>query len=261
MTDVANKVAIITGAGSGIGRGIALAYGGGGAKVVVASLVPESVDAVAGEIRDHGGTALGVVCDVGQRDQVFALIDQTVAEFGALDVLINNAQSFSGPNTPSIGDGQQPLETFNEEDWEVIYRTGVMGTLWGMKAAFPHMKGRGGKIINFGSMAGQVGQEGFAAYNACKEGIRALTRTAAREWGRHKINVNVINPIMNTAILSQMGQGHPGFLEQLIAGIPLGRLGDPEKDAGALATFLGSSDSDYLTGMTFMLDGGCFISP
>jgi NAD(P)-dependent dehydrogenase (short-subunit alcohol dehydrogenase family) len=111
-----------------------------------------------------------------------------------------------------------------------------------MKAVFPWMKDRGGKIINFGSSLGQIGGEGTAAYNATKEAIRALSRTAAREWGKYKINVNVINPaVVTDAMLGQ---------------VPLRRWGDPVKDAGGLAVFLASSDADYLTGMTFQLDGG-----
>jgi NAD(P)-dependent dehydrogenase (short-subunit alcohol dehydrogenase family) len=184
-----------------------------------------------------------------------------VKEFGAVDILVNNAQSFAGPNTKTNGDGAQPFETFDEEDWEVIYRTGVLSTLWAMKAVFPHMKGRGGKIINIGSLAGQTGVEGFAAYGMAKEGIRSMTRTAAREWGKHKINVNVINPTILSEALADLVKNQPEMMEKVRATVPVGYFGDPVKDTGPIAIFLGSSDSDYITGMTFMLNGGQTMFP
>ena len=261
MSDITGKVAIVTGAGRGIGRGIAIAYGRAGVKVVVASRTAATVDRVVDEITREGGTALGITCDVGRRDQVFHVIDRTVTAFGALDILVNNAQSFGLPNKPTAADGRQALEVFDEEEWEFIYRTGLLSTLWAMKAAFPHMKDRGGKIINFGSQGGQIGVEGFAAYNATKEAIRALTRTAAREWGKFKINVNVINPSVRSDALIELERNYPDMMAGVLASVPLGRWGDSVKDAGSLAVFLGSRDSDYITGMTFMLDGGSFMSP
>ena len=125
-----------------------------------------------------------------------------------------------------------------------------------MKAVFPSMKDRGGKIINFGSSLGQIGGEGTAAYNATKEAIRALSRTAAREWGKYKINVNVICPAVSTDAMRGYLDAHPEQAEAMLAQVPLRRWGDAVKDAGGLAVFLASGDSDYLTGMTFQLDGG-----
>jgi NAD(P)-dependent dehydrogenase (short-subunit alcohol dehydrogenase family) len=259
--DMTGKVAIITGAGRGIGRAVALTYGRAGAKVVVASRTQATVDAVADEIKREGGTALGVRCDVGRRDEVFRTAALAAETFGTIDVLVNNAQAFGPASKPSNTWILQPLETFDEDDWEHTYRTGLMATLWGMKAVFPHMKGHGGKIINMSSMAGQIGIAGAAAYNATKEGVRALTRTAAREWGKYKINVNVVSPSVWTDGLDEFDKKNPEFIKASLANIPLGRYGDPIKDMGPLAIFLGSSDSDYITGMTFMLDGGLFMSP
>jgi len=261
MADVAGKVAIVTGAGRGIGRGIALTYGRAGAKVVVASRTRASVDGVVGEIVGDGGTAIGVTCDVGQREQVFDTVSRAVDEFGAVDILVNNAQAFGPAARPSSTWILQPLETFDEDDWEHTYRTGLLATLWGMKAAFPHMKERGGKIINMSSMAGQVGMAGSAAYNATKEGIRGLTRTAAREWGKYRINVNVVSPSVRTDGLEKFERENPEFIKAALQNVPLGRFGDPIKDVGPLALFLGSSDSDFITGMTFMPDGGLFMYP
>jgi NAD(P)-dependent dehydrogenase (short-subunit alcohol dehydrogenase family) len=258
--DITGKVIIVTGAGRGIGRGMCIAYGRAGAKVVVSSRRKSMVDKVVDEIKAEGGTAHGIACDVGERAQVFDLVDQVVKKFGAVDVLVNNAQSFHKPNSTQASSDTQPLETFDEEDWEVVYRTGLMATLWGMKAVFPHMKDRGGKIINFGSASGQAGLEGRAAYNATKEGVRALTRTAAREWGKYKINVNVINPGLLTEELVETYKDKPDVLQAMV-NRPVGRWGEPIADAGGLAIFLASEASSYLTGMTFMLDGGRFMVP
>jgi NAD(P)-dependent dehydrogenase (short-subunit alcohol dehydrogenase family) len=259
--NLSGKVAIITGAGRGIGRGIAVAYGRAGAKVVVSSRSRGSIDKVVDEITRSSGTAIGITCNVGERDQVFRMVEQAFEEFGAVDILVNNAQSFGPSKAPTGTLVPQPLETFDEDEWEHINRTGLLSTLWGMKAVFPHMKDKGGKIINFGSVTGEMGMAGAAAYNATKEGIRALTRTAAREWGKHNITVNVINPTIRTDSMDKFAEANPEAAKAMLDTIPLGRHGDPLKDAGALAVFLGSGQSDYITGMTFNLDGGFFLRP
>jgi NAD(P)-dependent dehydrogenase (short-subunit alcohol dehydrogenase family) len=256
--DIQGKVAVVTGAGRGIGRGISIAYCRAGAKVVVASRTKATVDQVVAEITEEGGTAVGITCDIGDRAQVFDLVHRAVNAFGAIDILVNNAQSFGKAGSTRTNDAGQPFETFDEEDWEAVYRTGLLATMWAMKAVFPHMKDRGGKIINFGSAAGQLGLEGFAAYNATKEGIRALTRTAAREWGKYKINVNVINAGLQTEKLRESYKDRPEVVKAMVDR-PVRRWGEPISDAGGLAIFLASSASDYLTGMTFMLDGGKFM--
>ena len=261
MGDVTGKVAIVTGSGRGIGKAMALTYGGAGAKVVVASRSRGTVDSVAAEIQAAGGTAIGVTCDVSQRDQVFAMVDEAVRAFGTVDILVNAAQSFGPADKPTTGASLQPLEDFDEADWEHTYTTGLMGSLWGMKAVFPHMKAHGGKIINFSSTAGLASNPGTAAYNMTKEAVRSLSRTAAREWGKYGINVNVINPLVMTDALADYGKHNPELLAATEARTALGRIGDPVRVAGPLAIFLGSSESDYITGMTFQLNGGQFITP
>ena len=262
MEDLHGKTAVITGAGQGIGRGIAIAYGRAGMNVVVVSRTKAKVDSVVAEVVKEGGKAAGISCDVGLRAQVFGAIEEAANLFGTVDVLLNNAQSYAKPGKPPE-EWNQPLEIFDEEDWDAVYRTGLMATLWGMKAAFPYMKGRGGKIINFGSTAGQTGGVGLAAYSTFKEGIRGLTRTAAREWGKYKINVNVINPMIRTETVDAMEKERPDLVEQLVdlKNVPLRRWGNPIADAGGLALFLASNASDYITGMTFMLDGGNVLLP
>lgn len=256
------KVAIVTGAGRGIGRGIALAYARAGAKVAVASRTRSTVEEVAAEIRAAGGEAIGVPCDVGQRDQVFACVQQTVDAWGTVHIMVNNAQGFGTEAQPRASTVFMACEDTDEDEWEYTFRTGATASLWFMKAVFPHMKRqRYGKIINFASSSGQIGFEGNTCYNATKEAIRALTRTAAREWGQHGINVNVINPALETRAFDAWKTARPEFVEALKEKIPMRRLGDPERDGGALAIFLASPGSDYITGSTFLLEGGMHTLP
>ena len=183
---------------------------------------------------------------------------------GANVVVASRTKSTVDSAVSGFGTAQRPtatprltaLEDCDEEEWEYTFRTGALATFWGMKAVFPWMKDRGGKIINFGSSLGQIGGEGTAAYNATKEAIRAVSRTAAREWGKYRINVNVINPAVATDAMLGYLNAHPEQTEAMLGQVPLGRWGDPVKDAGGFAVFLASSDADYLTGMTFQLDGG-----
>jgi 2-hydroxycyclohexanecarboxyl-CoA dehydrogenase len=261
MTRLNNKVAIVTGAGRGIGRGIALAYAAEGAKVVVASRSRGTVDSVTAEITASGGKALGLTVDVGDRVAVFQMVKNTVEAFGSIDILVNNAQGFGPASKPAGAPVLQPLENFDEDEWEHTFRTGATASLWAMKAAFPHMKERGGKIINFASEFGIIGAEGAAAYNCTKEAIRALTRTGAREWGKYNINVNVISPMVRTDALETYERADPDFMRMMLNQVPLRRFGDPLRDAGGLAIFLASAESDYITGMNFMLDGGHCMFP
>ena len=256
MESLKNKVAIVTGAGRGIGRGIALRYGAAGLKVVVASRTTSTVEAVVGEIKADGGTAVGITCDVGDQDQIKSMVNQTIGAFGTVDVLVNVAQGFGTPSEPAGSPVITPLEEYRDAEWEHTFRTGATATLWAMKAVFPHMKARGGRIINFGSKWGVEGYPGSAAYNATKEAIRALTRTGAREWGKYGIRVNCINPVIATDAAAAVAKDRPGLMEELVKLTPVGRLGEPYRDAGGLALFLASDDSDFLTGHTFPLDGG-----
>jgi NAD(P)-dependent dehydrogenase (short-subunit alcohol dehydrogenase family) len=257
-----DKVAIVTGAGRGVGRGAALVYGREGAKVVVASRTQSTVEDVVQQIRDEGGTALGVTCDVGQRDQVFATVKRTVDTYGTVHIMVNNAQGFGTEANPTPTVTPVPVEDTNEDTWEYILRTGPTATLWFMKAVFPYMKKQHyGRVINLGSSSGQIGFPGNASYNAAKEAIRALSRTAAREWGQYGITVNVINPALESGAFDEWKKARPEFVEELVQKIPIGRLGDPERDGGPLFVFLAGPGSGYITGSTFMLEGGMHTMP
>jgi NAD(P)-dependent dehydrogenase (short-subunit alcohol dehydrogenase family) len=255
------RVAIVTGAGRGIGRAIALELAAAGAEVTVASRTGSSVDVVVAEIARLGGRAIGVTCDVGSESQILGMVERTVSIFGRVDVLVNNAQSFGTPDAPTGSPHHHKLEEFPEDEWDHTFQTGLKATLYAMKAVFPWMRDRGGKIINFGSGNGIAATKGTAAYNATKEAIRSLTRTAAAEWGKYGIAVNVIVPTIVTDAARDFMESRPGSEEKLTAQIPMRRMGDVDRDIGPVALFLASSDSDYVTGQTIHVDGGQILRP
>ena len=256
MGQLDGRVIIVTGAGRGIGRASAIAYGREGAKVAVASRTQATVEEVAQQIVDEGGEAIGLTCDVGHREEVFEMVERTVEEFGTVDVLVNNAQSFGTEDNPRGSSCFIAVEDTDEEELEYTFRTGALSTVWGMKAVFPHMKERGGKVINMASASGMVGFPGITAYNMTKEAVRSLTRTAAKEWAKHQITVNVICPALKTDAFTVFEDTRPEFAKQLVDSIPLGRFGDPMEDGAPLMVFLAGRGADYITGMTFMLNGG-----
>jgi 2-hydroxycyclohexanecarboxyl-CoA dehydrogenase len=257
MGQLEGLTAIVTGAGRGIGRAIARVYAREGANVAVVSRTKSTVDEVVADIRSSGGTALGVQCDVGQKDQVFAAVQRTLDEFGTVHILVNNAQGFGTQDAPRASTKYMGVEDTPDDEIEYIFRTGTMATLWGMQAVFPTMKANGwGKIINFTSTSGILGTTGNTAYNVTKEAIRSLTRTAANEWGQWGINVNLISPTLKTDAFDEWEKDRPEFVKALREALPMKRLGDPERDGGPLAVFLASHGSDFITGMTFMLNGG-----
>jgi len=232
------KVAIVTGAGQGIGRGMSIALAMAGAKVVVADINPDTGEAVAEEIRQMGHQAISVQFDLGVEEQCRQMVEAAVKEFGPIDILINNGQTLFVQ--------YDPVEVFPEERWDRTYNTGLKGTWYCSKAVFPHMKGRGGSIINFGSGWGVYGAPGWSDYAGCKEAIRGLSKTMAKEWRQHDIRVNVICPSINSPSADAAKEKFP----ELTGGNP-GGAGDPIEDAGAAAVFLASPDSALLTGHTF----------
>jgi NAD(P)-dependent dehydrogenase (short-subunit alcohol dehydrogenase family) len=249
MHSVAGKVIVVTGAGRGVGKGIAVHLAKGGAHVVVAEWKPDLLDAAVADLQALGATVLGVRCNVMERDEIDAMVAATVDRFGRVDGLVNNAQTFRP---------LAPVADVVEDDVDVFYRSGVKGTLWAMQAVHPHMAAQGwGRIVNFASSMGITGGRGFAAYNASKEAVRALTRTAAREWALDGIVVNCIAPAAadHHGEAAKQSEGYRVFVENC----PMGRQGDPELDIGPLAWFLCSDACRYLTGHTFMADGGAFM--
>lgn len=247
MGKLDGKVALVTGAGRGIGRGIALELAREGAKIVIAEIDPESGPLVAREIEAAGSRALAVPTDVCRRDQVEAAVSAAVETFGTVDILVNNAQ---------IQRQQLSFEETTDDDMEVVLASGIHATFYFMQACLPYLRRRGGKIINVASAAGLLGHPGWTSYAVAKEGIRALTKVAAREWGAHKINVNAICPAAETPSFRKWRDENPELASEMTASIPLGHMGDPEADIGRAVVFLASSDSDFVTGLTMMVDGG-----
>jgi NAD(P)-dependent dehydrogenase (short-subunit alcohol dehydrogenase family) len=248
---VKNKVIIVTGAGQGIGRGIALHLGKHGAKIVVAEWKAHRTQRTVEELTGLGIETLGAVCDVTDQASIEQMVAASVARFGRVDALVNNAQTFRP---------QAPVEQIAADDAEVFYKSGPIGTLWAMQAVFPHMRAQGwGRIVNVGSASGIVGLHGYGAYNMSKEAIRAITRTAAREWGAYGIIVNCFCP---GAASKRGSEGVERAAQQgraLVIDRPIDRLGDPEDDIAPVVLFLCSDACRYLTGQTLMVDGGAFL--
>ena len=233
----------MTGAGRGIGRATAKLFAAEGAKVAVVSRTPANVDAVAADITAAGGTAIGVVCDVGDASQIKAAVDTVVSAYGGIDILVNNAFDSSAPFSSVID--------LSAEQLQCNFDTGPIAYLRMMQAAYPYLKASGeGRIVNFGSMAGVIGLAGYTPYNMAKEAVRALTRTAAREWGPDKITVNNVLPVAET-------WGPEADVPPPTN--PLGRYGSPEDDVAPVVLFLASKDSQFITGSSLTPDGGSII--
>ncbi|MER5428076.1 SDR family oxidoreductase [Streptomyces sp. NPDC002588] len=246
MTRLSGRTALVTGAGQGVGRGIALALAAQGAAVVITGRTGSKLEDTAGAIGERGGRVHSVVGDVGERADAERMVAETVGVFGRLDVLVNNAQS-------SV---QRRLEQTTYDDVELTYRSGPLAAFHTMRAALPHLKASRGSVVNLGSSAAVQGEATFAAYAMAKEAIRGLSRVAAREWGAYGIRVNVVCPAALSPAAEAYFADHPDRAEQVLAGIPLGRMGDPEADIGRAVAALVSDDMSYLTGATLMLEGG-----
>lgn len=248
-----DRVAIVTGGGDGIGLGIARRFAREGATVVIAE-IDESTGAAAAETieRELGGRCLFVPTDVTDRDAVEAVVDRTVADFGGVHVLVNNAWG---------GGSMVRLEHSTDEQMEHGLRMAFWAAYWSMQRCFPHLRDAGGgSIINICSLNGVNAHPFTPEYNVGKEALRSLTRTAAREWARHSIRANVICPGAATATYRAVEQAMPEMIAEILTQVPMGRMGDPEDDIGGVAYFLACDDSRYLTGNTLFADGGGHIN-
>lgn len=252
MKRLEGRVAIITGAGFGIGRGIARRFAREGAAVTVAEVTIPAGERTAAEVGELGGRGLFVPTDVTDRAQLDAAVAATVETFGRLDIVVNNAWG---------GGTIKRLEHKTDEDMLHGVRLGYLATFWMMQAAFPHLKRQGGgSIITLCSLNGVNAHMYSAEYNGAKEAARALTRTAAREWARHGIRANVICPAAATEAYEAFRAMAPDNAAALLTQNPMGRMGDPEEDIGSIALFLASDDARYLTGNTLFADGGSHLN-
>lgn len=248
MARLDGKVALVTGAGQGVGLGIALALAAEGALVVAAGRTLAKVEASAEAIRGRGGKALALAVDVKDADSLARLIEGAVAEFGGLDIVVNNAQEVP------LG----RLEEVSDEAFMAGFESGPLATFRLMKLARPLLAARGGgTIINLASSAGiRWDMSGYGAYGAVKQAIRALTRAAAAEWGGAGIRVLTIAPHAESPGLKWWVENNPEEAKAFFRTIPLGRIGRLEEDIGRAVAALCSSDLGYLTGATIPLDGG-----
>ena len=247
---VAGRVIIVTGAGRGIGRGIAHHLGKAGAKLALVERREDLLEQVATELDGLGVSHAGFACDVGDQASITGMAQAVTQQFGRIDGLVNNAQRFI-----SVKD----LQDITREDMDVLYHTGPYGTLWAMQAVFPVMREQGwGRIVNVASSNGIAGAPGYGPYNSSKEAIRALTRTAASEWARYGIVVNCYCPASaaHRRPPDDADAQRLAAFDKMYADHPMGRDGDPEDDIGPVVAFLCSDACRYLTGETLMVDGG-----
>ncbi len=246
MDRLAGKVAIVTGGSQGIGLAMARAFAREGAAVVVSSRRADAIETAARDLAASGAQVLGVQADVAQREDVERTIAQTIERFGRIDILVNNAQSTR----------QAKIEDITDDSIALTFGSGLFGTLYHMQAAFPHLRERGGSVINFGTRQGIYGEPGDGIYGANKEGVRALSRSAAREWGRFGIRVNVINPAALSPAAERFLEANPVRMQKYLDEISLGRFGSPDDDIAPIALFLASDEARYVTGQTINADGG-----
>jgi NAD(P)-dependent dehydrogenase (short-subunit alcohol dehydrogenase family) len=244
---LAGKVAIVTGAGQGIGEAIAVGFAAQGAKVLITGRTLSKLDDVTAKIRAAGGTAIGVEALAGNKDHAVATVARAISEWGRVDALVNNAHTFTD---------YLPIEDPKmEENCNTDFQSAFFGSLQLMQLCFPHMVVQGGgSIINMGSGFSIRCEPGFLAYAASKEAIRALTKTAAREWGKHKIRVNTILPSALTP-KSRWYLEDSGTYDLELSKVAMGRFGEPH-DIAPTAVFLASDDAGFVTGQTIAVEGG-----
>ncbi|MGV8059821.1 MAG: SDR family NAD(P)-dependent oxidoreductase [Smithellaceae bacterium] len=246
MSILKDKIAIVTGAGRGIGKVIALEMSSAGATVVVASRTAEQVQATADEITKKGGKAFAVIADVRSKEKVDNLISEAVNKFGRIDIMVNNAGGLFGASTMAM----------SEKQWDSLITENLKSVFLGSQAAGKIMMSqKSGSIVNMSSTAGLAGYQFNAAYGAAKAGIINFTKTLALDLAPYKVRVNAIAPGL---IMTPGATGSTGIPESTLDEIPLGRAGDP-KDVAAGVIYLASDASSFITGETLVMDGGLTV--
>jgi 3-oxoacyl-[acyl-carrier protein] reductase len=252
VTDsLVGRTIIVTGAGGGVGRGIAMACAGEGARVVVAARSETGAETVA-LIEAEGGLADWVRCDVTRRSDVEATVAAAVALDGALDAVVHNATSRRSSEPVRV-------EDVSDELWEEHASVSLRAAYYCAAAAFPHLAARRGRFVLMTSPAGMEGSPMLPVYGIVKGALRGFAKSLAREWGPHGVTVNLVSPLASSPALEQAMIEDPAMKARLAARIPLGRVGDPAADIGPVVAFLLGDAAGYITGQTVVVDGGRFM--
>nr|MBI1231364.1 glucose 1-dehydrogenase [Cytophagales bacterium] len=247
LFSLSNKVALITGASKGIGFAMAEIFAAAGAKVVVSSRKQEALDEVAGRLRQKGYEVFAIACNVGNMDELESLVSQTIAKYGQLDILVNNAAT-----NPSFG----PIHDTSLEAYEKIMNVNVKAAFQLMKLCFPYLReSSNASVINISSVGGISPEEGLGIYSVSKAALISLTKVFAKEWGAHTIRVNAICPGLIKTKFSQAIWDNDSLREKMMKSMPIKRLGTPE-EVGAAGLYLASNASSYTTGTILTADGG-----
>ena len=253
MKRLQDNVTIITGAGKGIGYGLAEAFAEAGSNLVITGRTESRLLAAKERLEaQYGVEVLPIVADGADEEAIKSVVTQAVEKFGKINTLVNNAQ---------VSKSGLPLVEHTREDFDLAILSGLYDAFFYMRECHPYLKETRGSVINFASGAGLFGKLGQSSYAAAKEGIRGLSRVAAAEWGPDGIRVNVICPLAMTESLQEWKEHFPELFEKTIQGIPLGHFADPKDDIGRVAVFLASEDAQYVTGETITLQGGSGLRP
>ncbi len=255
MLNLNNKVAIITGAGSGLGKAISMSFAKSGASVSLADINEKTLSATEEEINKIHSNVISVKTDVSKENEIKNLISKTAEKFGKINIIVNNAAKAIGG---------YPITNMSDEDWQALIATNLSSVFYGCKHVIPHLqKAGGGSIINIASAQAHTPLPGWAAYAGAKGAILSMTKQIASEFGPQNIRANSISPgtiatEMVNQVVAEDGTGQ--LLKDFKLMHPLGRIGKPE-EVGATATFLASDGGAFVNGADFRVDGGLTITP
>ena len=263
--DLQGKVAVVTGAGRGIGEGIALLLAEAGVDIVVAARTKSEIEATSGKVREYGRRSLAIPVDVTREQDIENMAQMAVAEFGKIDILVNNAGAALRKPLVPLPDLKTVFaeivpgfhEPMTAEDLRSALDTNLLSVILCCRAIGPQMiKQRSGRIINISSVWGAQPNSFYGVYSAAKAGVNTLTRCLAKEWGRYNINVNAIMPGYFPTQATHIFYDNKNVRESMLRQVPLRRFGNTQRDIGLVIAFLVSDAASYITGQTIAVDGG-----